>query len=716
MAAPKDEGAAPPAEPKSAAPEPAPAASEETAPEPTADEPAPLTAAEVLPKEESELGEVKEEPGQEEKAEEKVKEEAPDDDIDAGAAEISVVHSVADAAPDDIDIGAAEAPDVDCVEAGDDHGAGPEEPEDVELEAAEDPEGGTDEPIEAVPIDVDQEEAVHSSPAPEVAADFVQSPASPDFSERAFSEPPERPQPEEQLRTRPRILRPLSDLPPGTYRTVRLDRQGLWILVSPNPGLPATSGVRDAEQLDAPDPIEGAAGATAEHIDPYELSQDQWVDLMSVFAKAPASIDLSAAPVVSARRGERTVEGFRAGIGAVAKGEVIEAEARSPSPARSRSPRAAAEGAAPSAPSKATSIPAPPAKAPIPKPPPSDLCADIPPPPPIPVPPPAWPPPTAAPSKDAPPSKAPPVPPPQWAKEQAARREAEAKAKEGGSSAAASRPDPDQGAHPEGAADRSRSPAKPPHKAPPSRLLVSKPAPTAFKPAPTPRLAADQERALQAKAKAQAREQEVQRAREQAAAKASVPAAPRLVGQRPTLSVVFDWHKTLDLGLDRDGVWSPRVVSLLGDIFRLHRPLVFRVLSFTGRGQAQAHREEAERLLPALEAASGVTFSSYDQCFERTGNGGKVQLLHRLGPIRGQPPGAHYIVDDNKEIVKESRRTGCKAVLVTPPGGRGRYTEEHLVDALQALNESLASLPEDRASVPGASELRESQYLEVLHR
>ena len=307
------------------------------------------------------------------------------------------------------------------------------------------------------------------------------------------------------------------------------------------------------------------------------------------------------------------------------------------------------------------------------------------------------------------------MPPPQWAKEQAARREAEAKAKEGGASAAASRPDPDQGAHPEGAADRSRSPAKPPHKAPPSRLLVSKPAPTVFKPAPTPRLAADQERALEAKAKAQAREQEAQRAREQAAAKASVPAAPRLVGQRPTLSVVFAWHKTLDLGCDRNGVWSPRVVSLLGDIFRTHRPLVFRVLSFTGRGQAQAHREEAERLLPALEAASGATFSSYDQCFERTGNGGKAQLLHRLGPIGGQPPGAHYIVDDNKEIVKESRRTGCTAVLVGPPA-RGRYTEEHLVDALQALNESLANLPEDRASAPGASELRQSQFLEVLHR
>ena len=213
VAAPKAGGAAPPAEPKSAAPESEPAASEqsdapqsapaapdaeEEAPEPAAEEPAPLTAAEVLPKEEPELGEVKEEPGEEEqKAEEVVKEEAPDDEIDAGAAGAPAVDTVADAAPDDIDTGAAEAPDVDCVEAGDDSGAGPE---DAELEAAEDPEGGTDEPTEAVPIDVDEEEAVHSSPAPEAAVGFAHSPASPDFSERAFSEP-HRP-----IRAKPRAV------------------------------------------------------------------------------------------------------------------------------------------------------------------------------------------------------------------------------------------------------------------------------------------------------------------------------------------------------------------------------------------------------------------------------------------------------------------------------------------------------------------------------
>ena len=83
------------------------------------------------------------------------------------------------------------------------------------------------------PIDVDEEAVVHSSPVAEVVS--VHSPASPDLSERAFSEPPERPEREGRLRVRPRILKPPSDLPPGTYPTVRVDRQGIWVLVSPAP-------------------------------------------------------------------------------------------------------------------------------------------------------------------------------------------------------------------------------------------------------------------------------------------------------------------------------------------------------------------------------------------------------------------------------------------------------------------------------------------------
>ena len=64
---------------------------------------------------------------------------------------------------------------------------------------------------------MDEEAVVHSSPVAEVVS--VHSAASPDLSERAFSEPPERPEREGRLRVRPRILKPPSDLPPGELGT-----------------------------------------------------------------------------------------------------------------------------------------------------------------------------------------------------------------------------------------------------------------------------------------------------------------------------------------------------------------------------------------------------------------------------------------------------------------------------------------------------------------
>ena len=137
------------------------------------------TAADVLPKEEPQLDHlaVKEEPAEE------VQAEAPEGEVAEPTAEEEAVKE--------------EAPDFEG--------------------AAEEEQGPT-------PIDVDEEAAVHSSPVAEVVS--VHSPASPDLSERAFSEPPERPEREGRLRVRPRILKPPSDLPPGTYPTVRVDRQG----------------------------------------------------------------------------------------------------------------------------------------------------------------------------------------------------------------------------------------------------------------------------------------------------------------------------------------------------------------------------------------------------------------------------------------------------------------------------------------------------------
>ena len=569
---------------------------------------------------------------------------------------------------------------------------------------------------------MDEEAAVHSSPVAEVVS--VHSPASPDLSERAFSEPPERPEREGRLRVRPRILKPPSDLPPGTYPTVRVDRQGIWVLVSPAPA-PPTSGVRDAEEVrEAPAPIPGAAD-----LDPYELPQAVWQDLAQAYAARPPSLDLATAPVVSDRPGERTEEGLRLGVGAFRAGEVI--EARPLSPARSRSPRQPKEGAAPSAPSRIRTSPAPPAPSTDPAPPSVPIAAASSPASPAPLPPPSvpWPPPAVRPppatgaptAAKGPPPKTAPTPPPQWAKEQAARRQeaeakaeaqakaeaaAKAKAAELASGSAESPSHPEQGAHTIGAADRSRSPKV---KAPPPGLDAK---PVAYKAPPTARLREEQAREREAQAEAKAKEAQAQRLRDEAAAKPSTPAAPRLVGQRAPLSIVLDWHKTLDLGYDsRRGTWGERTLQAFRQLNQAHRPLVFRVLSFTGRQQAEAHRQEAFNALPSLERGAGITISSFDQCFERINRGGKAELLHGLGPTAGQQPGAHYIVDDNRDIIRESRRTGCKAILVQKAG---RYYEEtDLIDALRALSESLQTA---RDEATGAQPLQQSQYLEVVHR
>ena len=500
VAAPVAKGAAPPAEPKEKPP--AAVASEQPTQEAVASDAQP-TAADVLPKEEPQLDDlaVKEEPAEE------VQAEAPEEEIAEPIAEEEAVKE--------------EAPDFEG--------------------AAEEEQGPT-------PIDVDEEAAVHSSPVAEVVP--VHSPASPDLSERAFSEPPERPEREGRLRVRPRILKPPSDLPPGTYPTVRVDRQGIWVLVSPAPA-PPTSGVRDAEEVrEAPAPIPGAAD-----LDPYELPQAVWQDLAQAYAARPPSLDLATAPVVSDRPGERTEEGFRLGVGAFRAGEVI--EARPSSPARSRSPRQPKEGAAPSAPSRVRTSPAPPASSTDPAPPSVPIAAASspaspapPPPPSVPLPPPAVrpPPATGAPTAaKGPPPKTAPTPPPQWAKEQAARRqeaEAKAKAAELASGSAEAPSYPEQGAHTIGAADRSRSPKV---KAPPPGLDAK---PVAYKAPPTARLREEQAREREAQAEAKAKEAQAQRLRDEAAAKPSTPAAPRLVGQRAPLSIVLDWHKTLDLGYD----------------------------------------------------------------------------------------------------------------------------------------------------------------------
>ena len=81
------------------------------------------------------------------------------------------------------------------------------------------------------------------------------------------------------------------------------------------------------------------------------------------------------------------------------------------------------------------------------------------------------------------------------------------------------------------------------------------------------------------------------------------------MGQRAPLSIVLDWHKTLDLGYDsRRGTWGERTLQAFRQLNQAHRPLVFRVLSFTGRQQADAHRQEAFNALPSLERGPALLY------------------------------------------------------------------------------------------------------------
>ena len=52
-----------------------------------------------------------------------------------------------------------------------------------------------------------------------------------------------------------------------------------------------------------------------------------------------------------------------------------------------------------------------------------------------------------------------------------------------------------------------------------------------------------------------------------------------------------------------------RTLQAFRQLNQAHRPLVFRVLSFTRPQQAEAHRQEAFNALPALERGAGITIS-----------------------------------------------------------------------------------------------------------
>ena len=87
------------------------------------------------------------------------------------------------------------------------------------------------------------------------------------------------------------------------------------------------------------------------------------------------------------------------------------------------------------------------------------------------------------------------------------------------------------------------------------------------------------------------------------------------------------------------------------------------------------------------EAVSSPTIRvTAQQCFQRTGEGGKIHTLSTLEPRR-----PHVIIDDNAEICKEARRTNALVVQVNK-----RLGVIGLVDELRVLRNTIQFYNRDR--------------------
>ena len=163
-------------------------------------------------------------------------------------------------------------------------------------------------------------------------------------------------------------------------------------------------------------------------------------------------------------------------------------------------------------------------------------------------------------------------------------------------------------------------------------------------------------------------------------------------GLRPLeeFCVCIDFHKVLDLGNGgRFLAVDQRTVGALRELLVDCAPVRLHICSFTGRGLAQHYWET--NIVPCLdqlrEAYSSPTIRvTAQQCFQRTGEGGKIHTLSRLEPRR-----PHVIIDDNAEICKEARRTNALVVQVNK-----RLGVIGLVDELRALRNTIQLYNRDR--------------------
>ncbi|CAE7947096.1 unnamed protein product [Symbiodinium sp. KB8] len=171
-----------------------------------------------------------------------------------------------------------------------------------------------------------------------------------------------------------------------------------------------------------------------------------------------------------------------------------------------------------------------------------------------------------------------------------------------------------------------------------------------------------------------------QRAEEEAQAAASGAATssrvPRVLASRTEITVVFDWHNVLDKAWveARGANWQtqrgshgyfkvPFTEALKAFVID-HRPVCVAILSYCSRASAawfEHHflREAADCLVRDLPSSTRIR---YGQTFSRTGPDGKAQQLSQIDPP------ASLIIDDNRAICKECRKTGALVVQAEKGG------------------------------------------------
>ena len=170
---------------------------------------------------------------------------------------------------------------------------------------------------------------------------------------------------------------------------------------------------------------------------------------------------------------------------------------------------------------------------------------------------------------------------------------------------------------------------------------------------------------------------EEEEAEAQAAAQGAASSTARVLASRTEATIVFDWHQVLDKAWveNTQASWStargshghfePAFTDALRAFVLEHLPVCIAILSFCSRASAEWYevhflREAVDQLHAVLPSSTRVR---YGQTFARTGPEGKAQQLSQIDPP------ASVVIDDNKQICRECRKTSALVVQASKGGG-----------------------------------------------